>query len=141
MAGNKSLETRKNKVSEIGKNIEKKSERLSELQEAKEAAREWRMQIENNENLDEEERKQASEVSNERYEAISKEASEVSSEVGEDLKELEDLGIIQRTSYESNTLHVEYCLTHLGHTLQPIFQELIMWGLNYSQERRNPTQP
>lgn len=61
MAGNKSLETRKNKVSEIGKNIEKKSERLSELQEAKEAAREWRMQIENNENLDEEERKQASE--------------------------------------------------------------------------------
>ena len=56
MAGNKSLETRKNKVSEIGKNIEKKSERLSELQEAKEAAREWRMQIENNENLDEEER-------------------------------------------------------------------------------------
>ena len=46
MAGNKSLETRKNKVSEIGKNIEKKSERLSELQEAKEAAREWRMQIE-----------------------------------------------------------------------------------------------
>ena len=42
MAGNKSLETRKNKVSEIGKNIEKKSERLSELQEAKEAAREWR---------------------------------------------------------------------------------------------------
>lgn len=54
MAGNKSLETRKNKVSEIGKNIEKKSERLSELQEAKEAAREWRMQIENNENLDEE---------------------------------------------------------------------------------------
>ena len=60
MAGNKSLETRKNKVSEIGKNIEKKSERLSELQEAKEAAREWRMQIENNENLDEEERKQKS---------------------------------------------------------------------------------
>ena len=43
MAGNKSLETRKNKVSEIGKNIEKKSERLSELQEAKESEREWRM--------------------------------------------------------------------------------------------------
>ena len=52
----------------------------------------------------------------------------------ENLKELEDLGIIQRTSYEGNTLHVEYCLTHLGETLQPIFQELIMWGLNYSQE-------
>ena len=30
----------------------------------------------------------------------------------ENLKELEDLGIIQRTSYEGNTLHVEYCLTH-----------------------------
>ena len=59
----------------------------------------------------------------------------------ENLKELEDLGIIQRTSYEGNNLHVVYCLTHLGHTLQPIFQELIMWGLNYSQERRNPTQP
>ena len=58
----------------------------------------------------------------------------------ENLKELEDLGIIQRTSYEGNTLHVEYCLTHLGETLQPIFQELIMWGLNYSQERRKPSQ-
>ena len=58
----------------------------------------------------------------------------------ENLKELEDLGIIQRTSYEGNTLHVEYCLTHLGDTLQPIFQELIMWGLNYSQERRKPSQ-
>ena len=34
----------------------------------------------------------------------------------ENLKELEDLGIIQRTSYEGNTLHVEYCLTHLGET-------------------------
>ena len=43
----------------------------------------------------------------------------------ENLKELEDL---------------EYCLTHLGETLQPIFQELIMWGLNYSQERRKPSQ-
>ena len=30
----------------------------------------------------------------------------------ENLKELEDLGILQRTSYEGNILHVEYCLTH-----------------------------
>ena len=34
----------------------------------------------------------------------------------ENLKELEDLGIIQRTSYEGNTLHVEYCLTHLSYS-------------------------
>lgn len=47
MAGNKSLETRKNKVSEIGKNIEKSQKDFQNCRKAKEAAEEWRMQIEN----------------------------------------------------------------------------------------------
>ena len=53
----------------------------------------------------------------------------------ENLKELEDLGIIQRTSYEGNTLHVEYYHTHLGETLS-LFSRINNGGVNYSQERK-----
>ena len=47
----------------------------------------------------------------------------------ENLKELEDLGIIQRTSYEGNTLHVEYCLTHLGENFAAYFSRINNVGL------------
>lgn len=54
----------------------------------------------------------------------------------ENLKELEQLGLICRISYPEVPPKVEYSLTALGDSLQPIFQELIIWGLNYSQEQR-----
>ena len=54
----------------------------------------------------------------------------------ENLRELEDLGIITRTAHQGNTLKVVYRLTERGLQLQPIFNELILWSLRYSEERR-----
>lgn len=54
----------------------------------------------------------------------------------ENLRELEDLGIITRTAHQGNTLKVVYRLTERGE-LQPIFNELILWSLRYSEERRS----
>lgn len=56
--------------------------------------------------------------------------------LAENLKELEQLGLICRISYPEVPPKVEYSLTELGDSLQPIFQELIIWGLNYSQQQR-----
>jgi DNA-binding HxlR family transcriptional regulator len=54
----------------------------------------------------------------------------------ENLRELEDMAIIKRKVYPVNTYHVEYSLTKIGYTLQPIFQSLIIWSLSYSNEYR-----
>lgn len=54
----------------------------------------------------------------------------------ENLRELEELGIIDRISYPGNTLKVVYQLTDLGQSLQPILNELIIWSLQYSQKKR-----
>ena len=51
----------------------------------------------------------------------------------ENLRELEDLGIITRTAHQGNTLKVVYRLTERGAQLQPIFNELILWSLRYSE--------
>ena len=55
----------------------------------------------------------------------------------ENLQELEDLGIITRTAHQGNTLKVVYRLTERGAQLQPIFNELILWSLRDSEERRS----
>ena len=54
----------------------------------------------------------------------------------ENLRELEHLGIVCRTTYQETPPRVVYSLTQRGETLQPIFQSLIVWGLNYSREYR-----
>lgn len=54
----------------------------------------------------------------------------------ENLRELESLEIISRTSYAGNITKVEYALTDMGQTLQPVFQALIEWGLKYAHSYR-----
>lgn len=54
----------------------------------------------------------------------------------ENLRELEQMGIIERRTYQEAAPRVEYSLTHIGETLQPIFQSLIIWSLSYSREYR-----
>ena len=54
----------------------------------------------------------------------------------ENLRELEHIGIVQRTTYQELPPRVEYSLTRIGETLQPIFQSLISWSLSYSHEYR-----
>ncbi|PEC81539.1 transcriptional regulator [Bacillus cereus] len=44
------------------------------------------------------------------------------------LKELENEKIIQRVIYSNIPPHVEYSLTDKGQTLQPIFNEMKIWG-------------
>lgn len=59
----------------------------------------------------------------------------------ENLRELGSLGIIQRATYPEVPPRVEYSLTRLGETLQPIFQSLIIWSLSYSSEYRRRMEP
>ena len=56
--------------------------------------------------------------------------------LSENLRELETLGIIERINYEETPPHVEYHLTSTGQSLQPIFHDLIIWGLNYAQKQK-----
>lgn len=56
--------------------------------------------------------------------------------LSENLRELETLGIIERINYQEIPPHVEYSLTVTGQSLQPIFHDLIVWGLNYAQEQK-----
>lgn len=57
--------------------------------------------------------------------------------LAENLRELENLGIVYRVSYSEAAPRVEYSLTEIGYSLQPIFQQLIMWSLKFSQEYKN----
>lgn len=91
MAGNRSFETRKTNLSELGKKIDEKSERANQLEKAKTEARNARMKIEEMNNLDEEAKAEGIEATNEAYEQASKEAKEVSEKLGEDINELEEL--------------------------------------------------
>ena len=47
------------------------------------------------------------------------------------LRELEDQKIIQRTVYPDNPPKVEYALTELGESIYPVLKSLCDWGTNY----------
>lgn len=52
------------------------------------------------------------------------------------LRELEENGIIHREVYPQVPPKVEYSLTPLGRTLAPILDAMHTWGHQYQQERR-----
>ncbi len=47
------------------------------------------------------------------------------------LRELENQQIIQRTVYPDNPPKVEYALTELGESIYPVLKSLCDWGTNY----------
>ncbi len=47
------------------------------------------------------------------------------------LRELEDQKIIQRTVYPENPPKVEYALTELGESISPVLKSLCDWGTDY----------
>ena len=49
------------------------------------------------------------------------------------LRELERDGLITRTVYPEVPPHVEYALTDLGRTLEPILKLLCSWGGTYAE--------
>ena len=51
------------------------------------------------------------------------------------LRELEDDGIVHREVYPQVPPKVEYSLTPLGRTLEPILDAMHEWGRRYTQER------
>lgn len=53
------------------------------------------------------------------------------------LRELEDQKIITRTVYPENPPKVEYALSDLGLTIQPVLKELCDWGTNYKKAISN----
>lgn len=47
------------------------------------------------------------------------------------LRELEEQGIVQRTVYPETPPKVEYSLTTLGQSINPVLKSLCDWGRNY----------
>lgn len=55
----------------------------------------------------------------------------------ENLKSLEQYGIIVRNSYPGVVMKVEYSLTELGLSLKPIFLDIMKWANYYAESYRN----
>jgi DNA-binding HxlR family transcriptional regulator len=51
------------------------------------------------------------------------------------LRELEDAGIVLRTVYAQVPPRVDYALTPLGHSLQPVLVALRDWGNSYARSQ------
>ena len=49
------------------------------------------------------------------------------------LRELEEAGIVERTVYAEVPPRVDYALTELGRSLQPVLIAMRNWGIAYSQ--------
>ncbi len=49
------------------------------------------------------------------------------------LRELEDLGLVERTVYPQNPPKVEYTLTDVGYTLAPVIESLKEWGRDFKK--------
>ena len=54
------------------------------------------------------------------------------------LRELEAAGLIHREVYAEVPPRVEYSLTKLGRSLEPVIRSLWSWGNTYLEERRRP---
>ena len=53
--------------------------------------------------------------------------------LSQQLRQLEEQQIILRTVYPETPPKVEYSLTEVGKTIQPILKELCEWGTNYQK--------
>ena len=51
------------------------------------------------------------------------------------LRDLERIGIVERTQFNEVPPHVEYSLTDKGRALLPIFYEMTVWGEQYLGEK------
>lgn len=49
------------------------------------------------------------------------------------LRQMEDSGLLTRTVYAEVPPRVEYTLTELGYSLQPILDAMKIWGENYKE--------
>lgn len=54
------------------------------------------------------------------------------------LKEMEKDGLVVRTEHAEKSLHVEYSLSPLGHSLNAIIQPMHRWGELYEKNHKKP---
>lgn len=72
---------------------------------------------------------------NKRFGEIQSEIVDISPKMlSKELKALEMNKIIIRTQHYSMPVTVEYALTPLGKTLQPLLEELLKWGIHFRKE-------
>ena len=70
-----------------------------------------------------------------RFNELKKDLNGVSQKVLTDsLRSLEEDGIVTRTVYPEVPPRVEYSLTALGRSLQPVLDAMIVWGENYKAQ-------
>lgn len=50
------------------------------------------------------------------------------------LREMEERGLVNRTVYEQVPPKVEYSLTHHGEALRPVLEQMIEWGQDYARD-------
>ncbi|ASS69121.1 MULTISPECIES: helix-turn-helix domain-containing protein [unclassified Paenibacillus] len=55
------------------------------------------------------------------------------------LRELQDAGIVRRISYDEIPPRVEYELTGFGRTLEPLLHSMCLWGESYISEAYGET--
>jgi DNA-binding HxlR family transcriptional regulator len=71
-----------------------------------------------------------------RFSSIHKSLQDISEKtLAAQLRELENDGIVTRTSYPEIPPRVEYTLTELGVQLEPVFESLNNWGKAYVDSR------
>ncbi len=69
---------------------------------------------------------------NNRYSTLQKVIPDISRQtLTNQLRELEEDGILERIIYPQIPPKVEYKLTEMGNSLQPIIHEMSKWGLQY----------
>lgn len=54
------------------------------------------------------------------------------------LREMEERGLVQRVVYEQVPPKVEYSLTPHGEALRPVLDQMIRWGLSYARDHNIP---
>jgi DNA-binding HxlR family transcriptional regulator len=74
-----------------------------------------------------------------RFSALRKALPQVTAKMlTQQLRELEDSGLVNRFIYTQIPPKVEYSLTEAGKSLLPILATLCQWGLNYVGETEEP---
>ena len=67
-----------------------------------------------------------------RFGEIKRDISDISPKIlSQELKALELNGMISRKVIESHPVTVRYSLTELGHSINPLLNELLNWGLHF----------
>lgn len=54
------------------------------------------------------------------------------------LKQLEELGLVEKQPYSNHSRRMNYYLTEKGQSLRPVIKTMVAWGLKYLPDTRIP---